>query len=61
MVLPSRCYERFSRLLPGIAGLDVSVQKQNVGDLVTALQPSNRQHLKYNLKVFFLVQNGGNN
>ncbi|NER02188.1 MAG: hypothetical protein F6K17_05845, partial [Okeania sp. SIO3C4] len=26
MVLPSRCYERFSRLLPGIAGLDVSGQ-----------------------------------
>ncbi|WP_293088405.1 hypothetical protein, partial [Okeania sp. SIO3B5] len=24
MVLPSHCYERFSQLLPGIAGLDVS-------------------------------------
>ncbi|NEP78893.1 MAG: hypothetical protein F6K39_12365 [Okeania sp. SIO3B3] len=29
MVLPSRCYERFSRLLPGIAWLDVSAA--NIG------------------------------
>jgi len=29
MVMPSQCYERFSRLLPGIAGLDVSVLVRN--------------------------------
>ncbi|NEP82813.1 MAG: hypothetical protein F6K39_34530 [Okeania sp. SIO3B3] len=34
MVLPSRCYERFSRLLPGIAGLDVSVQVKHFNSFV---------------------------
>ncbi|NEP83601.1 MAG: hypothetical protein F6K17_15440 [Okeania sp. SIO3C4] len=35
MVLPSRCYERFSRLLPGIAWLDVSRTRKKFGTLVS--------------------------
>ena len=40
MVLPSHCYERFSRLLPGIAGLDVSGSRyySSFGQFVQVLE-----------------------